>query len=206
MRSDTKVYKSSGLTEPTCFFNAHPDLNCYSELPDLAHPIILIKVHRTIFSIMGSIPSEQLFHRLSPVDHLSPRIHVPKLLYFQTSSSPSEITSTLRNGLSNSISALPILAGTVSLMSAAPQKGTLAIQAPFYTASDIFSVRDASTEYEFEAIKKRHFPPDAIDVEEFSKTANENPSRVFLAQAILINGGFVLVFAIHHCVVDETGN
>ncbi|KAE8448462.1 hypothetical protein EG329_009527 [Mollisiaceae sp. DMI_Dod_QoI] len=152
---------------------------------------------------MGSVGS--LVHQLSPVDHLSPRVHVPKLLYFASEEEPEVIANTLREGLAKSISALPILGGSVGLMRGAAQKGTLAIQAPFFSADDILSVKDVRSNYDFADTKARHFPPDAVDGELFAAEVKANPSRVLLAQANIIRGGVVLVFAIHHCVVDETG-
>lgn len=75
-------------------------------------------------------------HQLSPVDHLSPRVHVPKLLYFASEEEPDVIVETLRDGLAKSVLALPILGGTVGLLPGAAQKGTLAIQAPYFKADD----------------------------------------------------------------------
>ncbi|CZR54540.1 related to trichothecene 3-O-acetyltransferase [Phialocephala subalpina] len=152
---------------------------------------------------MGSTGS--LVHQLSPVDHLSPRVHVPKLLYFASDEEPDVLVKTFREGLAKSISALPILGGSVGLLPGAAQKGTLAIQAPFFKAEDILSVKDVRTKYDFKDIKSRHFPPDAVNGELFAAEVTANPKRVLHAQANLIRGGVVLVFAIHHCVVDETG-
>lgn len=104
---------------------------------------------------MGSAGS--LMHQLSPVDHLSPRVHVPKLLYFASEEEPDAIVRTLRDGLAKSISALPILGGTVGLLPGAAQKGTLAIQAPFFEADDsnqpssLFSLLDIAA-LEFSAL------------------------------------------------------
>ncbi|KAF8861992.1 hypothetical protein BDZ45DRAFT_617871 [Acephala macrosclerotiorum] len=152
---------------------------------------------------MGSAGS--LVHQLSPVDHLSPRVHVPKLLYFASEEEPDVIVETLRDGLAKSVLALPILGGTVGLLPGAAQKGTLAIQAPYFKADDILSVKDVRNDYDFKEIKSRHFPPDALSGEIFAAEVAANPRRVLHAQANFIRGGVVLVFAIHHCVVDETG-
>ncbi|KAL2072960.1 hypothetical protein VTL71DRAFT_10284 [Oculimacula yallundae] len=146
-----------------------------------------------------------LMHQLSPGDHLSPRIHVPKLLYFASDASPQEIEKSFRDGLARSIAALPLLGGSVSLMETASQKGTLAIQDPVFTADQIISVRDVRERYDFHDIKSKHFPPDAINIEDFMAHVAENPKRVLHAQVNLIRGGAVLVIAVHHCVVDETG-
>ncbi|CZT04294.1 related to trichothecene 3-O-acetyltransferase [Rhynchosporium agropyri] len=144
-------------------------------------------------------------HQLSPVDHLSPRIHVPKLLYFASDATPAEIEATFRDGLARSIAALPLLGGSVGILDNASQKGTLAVQAPEFTATQILSIRDVREQYVFGDIKAKHFPPDAINIDEFMGMVAEEPQRVLHAQANLIRGGLVLVIAIHHCVVDETG-
>lgn len=98
--------------------------------------------------ILNMSSLETLVHQLSPVDHLSPRIHVPKLLYFASEASPDEIVKTFCEGLTKSIAALPTLGGTIGLSQGDRQRGTLAIQAPFQTAEDISSVRDVRNEKE----------------------------------------------------------
>ncbi|XMA13606.1 hypothetical protein WAI453_006397 [Rhynchosporium graminicola] len=152
------------------------------------------------------IGSNSIFpHQLSPVDYLSLRIHVPKLLYFASDTTPAEIEAIFRDGLARSIAALPLLGGSVGILDNASQKGTLAVQAPEFTAAQILSVRDVREHYGFGDIKAKHFPPDAINIDEFMGIVAKEPQRVFHAQANLIRRGVVLVIAIHHCVVDETG-
>ncbi|KAH6683843.1 transferase family-domain-containing protein [Halenospora varia] len=144
-------------------------------------------------------------HQLSPIDHLSPRIHVPKLLYFQTTSSQQEIYSTLLEGLSRTLTAFPILSGSVRLLHGASQTGTLAIQEPFFISGDILSSKDLTTKYDFASLEALEFPPDGVDHDLISPDVESDPSRVFLAQVNFVRGGFILVIALHHCVFDETG-
>ncbi|RDW58625.1 hypothetical protein BP6252_13101 [Coleophoma cylindrospora] len=154
---------------------------------------------------VGSVQGGSFPHQLSPIDHLSPRIHVPKLLYMATDAAPEAIIANLRDALSKSIAAFPILAGSVGLLKGAPQEGTLAVQAPFITAEQILSVQDLRAQYAYDEIRAGDFRPDAVDGELVTPDLASNPSRVFLAQANLIRGGLILVCAVHHCVVDETG-
>ena len=148
---------------------------------------------------------QSLVHQLAPTDHLSPRIHTAKLIYFATKEDPEKIIGTLRDALAKSISAFPILGGSVGLMKGACQKGTLAVQAPFFTAEDVLDVKDLRGKYDYEAIRKRDFPPDAVDFKLVVPDYRANYTRVLLAQANLINGGLLLTVAIHHNVVDEAG-
>jgi hypothetical protein len=154
---------------------------------------------------MGSLDEKSFLHQLSPVDHLSPRVHVLKLLYFATNEEPETINTTLCNALAKSIAALPILGGSVGLMEGASQTGTLAVQEPFFTAEDILSRKDLRDHHDYASIRDKNFPQDAVDGKLVSPDLEGNPSRVMLAQANFIRGGLVLVFAVHHCVVDETG-
>ena len=102
-------------------------------------------------------------HQLSPNDHLSPRIHTAKLIYFNTHESLEEIVATLRDALAKSIAALPITGGSVGLMKGASQTGTLAVQAPFFTAENVLAVKDLRGEYQYGALRAKDFPPEAID-------------------------------------------
>lgn len=90
-------------------------------------------------------------------------------------------------------------------MIGASQTGTLAVQAPFFTAEDILVVKDLRRKYNYETIRARDFPPDAVDFNLVIPDFRGNHSRVLLAQANLINGGVLLTVGIHHTVVDDAG-
>ncbi|APA13817.1 hypothetical protein sscle_11g085870 [Sclerotinia sclerotiorum 1980 UF-70] len=142
---------------------------------------------------------------LSPLDHLSPRVHVPKLLYFSSNSDSETIIQTIKDALSKTMSALPIIAGSVALSQEVNcQKGSLAVQAPYFEVNDILSVKDLSSKYDFESIQAREFPTDAVDGDVLPDLLGNN-TQVLLAQANIIRGGLVLVCAVHHCVMDEAG-
>ena len=154
---------------------------------------------------MASTQGGSFIHQLSPIDHLSPRIHTAKLVYFATNEQSDKIITTLRDALAKSIACLPLIGGSVGLMEGARQTGTLAVQAPFFTAHDILAVRDMSLEYEFEKIQAENFPPRAVDFGNVTPDFKKNHSRVLLAQANLIKGGVLLSIGVHHNVVDEVG-
>ncbi|KAF7890228.1 hypothetical protein EAF00_008543 [Botryotinia globosa] len=142
---------------------------------------------------------------LSPLDHLSPHVHVPKLLYFSSNSKSQDIIQTLKDGLSETISAFPILAASVGPSRELNcQKGSLAVQAPYFSVNEILSVKDLSSKYDFQSIQANRFPTDAVDGDVLPNFVKNN-AQVFLAQANIISGGIILVCAVHHCVMDEAG-
>ncbi|ATZ57978.1 hypothetical protein BCIN_15g04760 [Botrytis cinerea B05.10] len=142
---------------------------------------------------------------LSPLDHLSPHVHVPKLLYFSSNSTPQAVIQTLQDSLSKTISAFPILSASVGPSQALNcQKGSLAVQAPYFSVNDILSVKDLSSKYDFQSIQANEFPTDAVDGDVLPDFVRNN-AKVFLAQANIIRGGIILVCAVHHCVMDEAG-
>ncbi|TVY44307.1 Fumigaclavine B O-acetyltransferase [Lachnellula occidentalis] len=148
---------------------------------------------------------ECFVHQLAPLDHTSPRIHTAKLVYFCTNENPDKIFITLRDALAKSISAFPIIGGSVGLMKQAPRLGTLAVQAPFFTAEEVLTKKDLRETYDYEAIRKEDFPADAVDFKLVVPDLGANHSRVLLVQANFIHGGLVLTVAVHHNVVDEAG-
>ena len=142
---------------------------------------------------------------LSPLDHLSPHVHVPKLLYFSSNSTPQAVIQTLQDSLLKTISAFPILSASVGPSQALNcQKGSLAVQAPYFSVNDILSVKDLSSKYDFQSIQANEFPTDAVDGDVLPDFVRNN-AKVFLAQANIIRGGIILVCAVHHCVMDEAG-
>ncbi|TGO46480.1 hypothetical protein BCON_0322g00080 [Botryotinia convoluta] len=147
----------------------------------------------------------KLPYTLSPLDYLSPHVHVPKLLYFSSNSNPQAIIQTLKDGLSKTISAFPIVAASVGPYREPNfQKGSLAVQAPYFSVDEILSVKDLSSKYDFQSIQANGFPTDAVDGDVLPDVVRKN-AQVFLAQANIIRGGVVLVCAVHHCVMDEAG-
>ena len=147
--------------------------------------------------------------RLSPLDMLMPRMHVPKLLYFSSTSASTQILANLRKALALTIEAMPILGGSISLSTnGKDQKGSLNVQSPYFTAEDILSSNDLGNQYDYQELCSKHFPSDAVPLEEyapklFGTSADSMP--VMMAQVNFLNGGLLLFFAVHHCVMDEVG-
>lgn len=147
--------------------------------------------------------------RLSPLDMLMPRMHVPKLLYFSSTSAPTQILANLRKALALTIETMPILGGSITLSeNRKDQRGSLNVQPPYFTAEDILSSNDLSNQYDYQELRLKHFPSDAVPLEEyapklFGTSADSMP--VIMAQVNFLNGGLLLFFAIHHCVMDEVG-
>jgi hypothetical protein len=141
---------------------------------------------------------------LSAIDHLSPRSHVPKLLYFESTAEPDVIITTLRHALAETLRIFPLAAGSVGFLEDECQTGSLAVQAPYFTADDILSVKDLREKYDYQTIRAQEFPSDAVGANVLPDILGK-PAQVLLAQLNLIRGGLVLVCGVHHCVMDETG-
>ena len=147
--------------------------------------------------------------RLSPLDMLMPRMHVPKMLYFSSTSASTQILANLRKALALTIETMPILGGSITLSeSGKDQKGSLNVQPPYFTAEDILSSNDLSNQYDYQKLCSNHFPSDGIPLEEcapkqFGTSADSMP--VMMAQINFLNGGLLLFLAVHHCVMDEVG-
>ena len=147
--------------------------------------------------------------RLSPLDMLMPRLHVPKLLYFSSTSAPTQILANLRKALALTIEAMPILGGSITMSeNGKDQKVSLSVQSPYFTAEDILSSNDLSNQYDYQKLCSKHFPSDAVPLEAyapklFGTSADSTP--VMMAQVNFLNGGLLLFFAVHHCVMDEVG-
>lgn len=145
-------------------------------------------------------------YALSPLDHLSPRTHVPKLLYFATSADPKHVESTLREALERSIADLPLLAGSVGLLKEdKAQSGSLAVQAPYSSVDEIVSFVDLREKYDYASLRQQEFPTDGVAAEDVTPDTTKNNSPVMLARVSLIKGGVIIAAAIHHCVMDEGG-
>ena len=142
---------------------------------------------------------------LSPLDHVMPRHHVPKLLYFSTTSTPDSITTTLRNALAKTLAAMPVLSGSIGLATHARQKGTMCVQAPYLTADDILTTKDLRDVYAYEELRAKHFPTDVLAPEDITPDLAGKPRQVMLVQANFLQGGLLVFFAVHHCVMDEVG-
>ena len=146
--------------------------------------------------------------RLSPLDNIMPRIHIPKLLIFP-SNDPSATASSLRAGLEQLLNALPVLSGVITSMPESAHKGAQHIVGPWKSIEEIFSTKDLtdSDDWDYELLKKEKFPYkkfDPVTLLPISKMAG--PSLDVLAiQANLVRNGVILTFCLHHGFADESG-
>lgn len=162
---------------------------------------------------MASTPSEPFI--LTPIDNVIPRRPVLKLLFF--SSLPSipaaDTIAALKDGLKKTIQALPLLTGTLQVISATSadeQQGRLCVSAPWRPVSEIFRVQDLSNDsnFDYASLRAEHFPvgklPAAILIPA-PIMADSSTNPVFFTQANIVNGGIILCTGINHGFTDGNG-
>ena len=140
-------------------------------------------------------------YALTPLDHLQARIYFPKLLYFATPEKNAKVViATFLGGLTKTLEALPIYAGTLCLDQAASKPGTLVVQEPFWSAEHLLQRVDLCSQYDFVILESKGFPPDGVDLSLVWPQAHDNPTPVLQAQLSLIRNGAILYVGLHHCV------
>ena len=146
---------------------------------------------------------------MGPLDNIMPRHHyTPKALFIPASnSSKEEILVTLKTGLTQTLKAIPSIAGHVKLAPNPIQKGGMCVSAPINTVDNNFTARDLTEshpEMDYEILKQQHFPMKAVDRNVLYSlpgvTDAEKP--VFVAQANFIRGGLILGVSLHHSYGD----
>ena len=148
---------------------------------------------------------EPAIHRLSPLDHVMPHHHVPKLLYFAVTSPPATINATLRIALDRTLAAIPVLSGSITTATHEGQRGSMSVQGPHLSAEEILTAKDLRDTYDYGQLHAKHFPTDVLAPEHITPDLTGKPMQVMLAQANFLRGGLLLFFAVHHCVMDEVG-
>ena len=125
----------------------------------------------------------------------------------------------MRSALAQTFNAIPVLAGTVTYIPHASQKGSLAVTAPWRTAQDALSVKDLrETDHPtYESLRSKHFPMADLDYSIIMPgrrsmhlpnfQALETDERpVLLAQINIINGGMILGLLMDHFFTDGVGS
>lgn len=171
------------------------------------------ELHNTKMASSSS-PSAPFY--LSPLDNIIGAPFVDKAFFFPTSSSDlSPLVQNLTLALAQTFNTIPLLAGTLTHLPDAPQKGRLAVTAPWRTAEDAFMVKDLrKTDYpSYETLRSKNFPmidinysilmPTRRSMHMRSPETDERP--VLLAQINFINGGIILGFIIDHAFTDGAG-
>lgn len=124
----------------------------------------------------------------------------------------------MRSALAQTFNAIPVLAGTVTCIPHASQRGSLAVTGPWRTAQDALSVQDLrETDYPtYESLRSKHFPmvdinystlmPErrSMHVPNVKTLTHERP--VLLAQINIIKGGMILGLIIDHAFTDGAGS
>ena len=152
------------------------------------------------------------------MDQVVSGIYDHKALFFSTTSSDSSsLVQRLTVALAQTFDAIPALSGTVVYLPGAPQKGTLAVTAPWRTSDEVIKVKDLrKTDYPtYESLRLKHFPTDDIKysllmpvpwlIRDLFNTIRPDGRPVLIAQINIIRGGMILGFSVHHGFTDGAG-
>lgn len=145
---------------------------------------------------------------LTPIDNCMPRAHVTKVMFLpeSTRSDVSKVVDTLREGLSKTLEAIPLLSGTVRVVD---EKGAQAVTAPWSTIDDIFQVKDLRHEggLEYQNFKAGNFSLENLDGKVVLPVAGlmKGEKTVMLVQVNIIHGGMIIALCMHHSFTDGNG-
>ena len=167
----------------------------------------------------SSLPESAPFY-LTPLDNITRNPYVHNALFFPAPSSDiSSLIQNLTTALAQTFSAIPLLAGTVTHLPDALQRGRLAVTAPWRTPEDAIIVKDLrKTDYpSYEVLRSKHFPIVDINYSILMPTRRsmhkpnlEPPEKderpVLLAQINFIKNGMILGFILDHAFTDGTGS
>ena len=116
------------------------------------------------------------------------------------------VVDTLRDGLSKTLEAIPLLSGTMQIVN---RRGALCVTAPWLTVDDIFSVNDLTQKPgpEYQDLRHRQFPLEDLDVKAVLPLGRmmKSEKTVMLVQVNIIKGGVIVALCLHHCFTDESG-
>ena len=116
------------------------------------------------------------------------------------------VVDTLREGLSKTLEAIPLLSGTVRVVD---EKGAQGVTAPWSTIDDIFQVKDLRREggLEYQDFKERKFSLEGLDGKLVLPWADlmKGEKTVMLVQVNIIHGGIILGLCMHHAFTDGNG-
>lgn len=171
------------------------------------------------FNMASSSPESAPFC-LTPLDNVIGAPYVHKAMFFPDSGSDvSLLVQNMTSALAQTFNAIPLLAGTVTRLPDAPQRGRLAVTAPWRTAEDALIVKDLRrTDYpSYEALRSKQFPMVDINYSILVPTRQQmlipkverlevGERPVLLAQINLIKGGMVLGFILDHAFTDGAGS
>ena len=148
---------------------------------------------------------------LSPIDHLLPRAHTVKILYFPIPDANVTLAvEKLKSSLKLTFDALPILSGSIQEGKHPPRADSLCVGEPWNTVDDIFRVNDLTQSgLDYTKLRKQHFPLEALLEYDIVSRSLPHPlgvrTPVMIVQVNLIRNGMILAIAIHHTCMDGTG-
>lgn len=144
---------------------------------------------------------------LAPLDNGITRIYVPKLLFFPepVDSDVFAVIDLLRQGLSRTLEAMPLLSGTLQVVD---HKGALCVTAPWATVDEIFKVNDLRDEGGpgYQSLRDKRFPLKDLDASLLPLASmTKSEKTVMLVQMNIIKGGFIMTLCLHHSFTDGNG-
>lgn len=137
---------------------------------------------------------------------------MPKLFIFPLSNPEKKTNAidSLRAGLSKTIHAFPLLAGTVQELAPTPdhpQKGRLCVDQPWHTMREIFNVQDLTKNdsFDYSDLQATNFPIHNLDVATLlpsGLTMKPHTKCAMLVQVNIIRGGLIVVHSLSHGFMD----
>ncbi|KAI1386733.1 transferase family-domain-containing protein [Hypoxylon trugodes] len=141
---------------------------------------------------------------LSPLDRLMPRGYVRQMFCFP--STHADVSHILKTSLAGVVADVPYLLSEIII---SDDHRHISLSKPYQSLKDLFSEQDISNAVDYATLKQQHFPPSAFTVPGIIPPDTQppfpNPAPVFRARLALVNRGFILCVAVHHCTTDITG-
>ena len=148
---------------------------------------------------------------LSPQDHVAPRAHTIKVLYFPVPNARATlVAAALKSSLKRTMDALSILSGSIQRGKHPPRADSLCVGEPWNTVDDIFRINDLTQSgLDYTELRNQHFPLKAFREYDMVSRSVQGSSGVqtpvIMVQANLVRDGMILVIALHHSCMDGLG-
>lgn len=158
---------------------------------------------------------------LTPIDNVAGHVYTTSYLFFPKSykSDISIVIDRLRQGLSKTLKAIPVLSGTVHVID---RRGARCVADPWRTVDEIFRVNDLRQEegLEYRVLKDKQFPSRLLDPRilaptggrfgiEYIKVSSgsrlEGEKPVMFVQVNIIKGGIIVALCFNHNFTDGNG-
>ena len=147
---------------------------------------------------------------LTPLDSAIGTPYVCKFFFFPRSEHDQiYIVQNLRSALTQTLEAIPLLAGSIQVFPRKHQKGRLGIMAPWRDVDDIFTVQDLTESdfLDYGTLRAQHFPLVRLNDRVLIPLPKPgSPPPVLTAQANFIKGGLILGMLFHHDFTDGVGS